>query len=224
MRRIFSAGIALSALTLVLASTQAAHAQFNVDFSAGLGGGTTAYNLTSSPSSATPTGSYQITNSVTTFNPLLTQPTGATTSGGNFLVFDGSTVAGTNLFSFSTLVSNTGTYNFSFFGASGGSLSPVLAASFGVGSTAPNTTTALGSLATTGAFQRFTSANFLLTAGTTYTFTILDTNTVGGGNDGAIDDVRLSQVVSTTAPEPGSLALLLPVMGTIGMVLRRRRK
>lgn len=221
MRRFLSAGITLSALTLVLGTATASQAQ-TFDFTGGLGTGTTAYTATAAPSGNTATGTYRIVTNVTQFNTNLVQPLGGTASGGNFLVFDGSTVAGTNLFSFTTTAATSGFYNFSFYGAAGGSPVPTFAASFGVGSTAPNTTTSLGSVVATNTWSQFTSSNFSLTAGTTYTFTILDSSTVGGGNDGAIDDVKLTLV--TSAPEPGSLALLLPVMGTVGMMLRRRKK
>lgn len=40
-----------------------------------------------------------------------------------------------------------------------------------------------------------------------------------------VDNISFTRAaINTAAPEPGSLALLLPVMGTVGMVIRKRRK
>jgi hypothetical protein len=52
-------------------------------------------------------------------------------------------------------------------------------------------------------------------------FTFPSTSTAANGYFGP--NFRFT-AVSTAAPEPGSLALLLPIMGTAGMVIRKRRK
>jgi hypothetical protein len=68
-----------------------------------------------------------------------------------------------------------------------------------------------------------TSFSFNVASATTGTISF---DHAGGDNQGyTIDNVSLVRnVVQTAAPEPGSLALLLPLMGGMGMGMRRRRK
>ena len=224
MRRLVSAGIALSALTLVLASTQTAHAQFLEQFNT-LGAvttGTTGYSLVNN-GVFTAAGQYRVVNNASTsftngYLPLTDQ----SGNGGGILFFDGAGSATTPIYNTGSIALVAGTaYTFSFVGASGSAGSPpTLTASF---TNPASVTTALtGTLVTTptGTFTQY-SSTFLAVTGGNYSLSIFDSNTAVSGNDGAIDNVRL---VNSSAPEPGSLALLLPVMGTVGMVLRRRRK
>lgn len=64
-------------------------------------------------------------------------------------------------------------------------------------------------------------------AGGRYTLALVENNTVPGGFGsialGVPGNVTLASA-SPDAPEPGSLALLLPVMGVVGMGVRRRRR
>ena len=213
MRRLVSAGIALSALTLVLASTQAAQAQiFAEDFGTTLDGtftGTTGY--TNAPNTTGGAGTFRIVTNATQANTNFASY-GST---GAFFAFNGAGTA-TPLYSTTALTLGAGTYQFSFFGASSFGVSPpTLTASYSgtQSGTLGSTFTPTG----TGVFTQF--ASIVTLTGGTYTFNIADSNFASNGNDGGIDTVRV-----TAAPEPGSLALLLPVMGTVGMVLRRRRK
>lgn len=63
--------------------------------------------------------------------------------------------------------------------------------------------------------------NFNIVSGTTGTISF---DHAGGDNGGfVIDNVSLVRNAITAAPEPGSLGLLLPVLGAVGMLLRRRK-
>ena len=79
----------------------------------------------------------------------------------------------------------------------------------------------------TGALTFASTFSSVNDAGGNYTLAIVETNAVPGGAGslrlGVPGSVTLSSS-STAAPEPGSLALLLPVFGVAGMVIRKRRK
>ena len=62
------------------------------------------------------------------------------------------------------------------------------------------------------------STDFKTGAAGSYAFSIKDLNSAAYDNDVAIDDIQL------VAPEPASWALIVPGLGFVGAVLRRRRQ
>lgn len=221
MRRILSTGLVLSAITLSLASSQAAYAQFSETFSgtgAYVGPGSTQYALGAGGSGSSANGSYRIVTNAQQLNSNFISLTGA----GSFLAFDGATNTNPllNVFSTSSLNLTAGqTYIFSFLGASAFSSNlPTLQGSYVVNAVS----TTLGTLNTqAGVFTQFSQSFTAVTTGS-YVFNIRDTNTSGdSGNDGAIDNVTVTVVA---APEPGSALLLVPgLLGLVGVVRRRRK-
>jgi hypothetical protein len=80
------------------------------------------------------------------------------------------------------------------------------------------TTTYTPTSAGTGSFRGFTS---------TTAITSLTLSAPGASRYNVVDNVTVGAAMSATpsaAPEPGSLALLLPIIGTVGMMIRKRRK
>ncbi len=72
----------------------------------------------------------------------------------------------------------------------------------------------------TGANQSYSNASVALTAGSAQSAPFDPSIFTPRVFNGTINYT----LKATAAPEPGSLALLLPVMGTVGMVVRKRRK
>lgn len=143
-----------------------------------------------------------------------TDPTGGN---GNVFAADAATVASTTVWSETVSVAPNTNYAFSFYGVelsnpccSNATLQPSVN---GVNGT---------TLDTTAAWQQ--SASFVWNSGanTSATLQLLDTNTSGGFNDFAIDDLSFSAV--SAVPEPGTWALLLFGVGAIGVGLRTRRQ
>jgi hypothetical protein len=90
------------------------------------------------------------------------------------------------------------------------------------GATADNVYFQVGSSATLGTGTAFKGSIVALTDITLTTgVTLLDGRALA--RNGAVS-LDTNQITATAAPEPGSLALLLPVMGVAGMVIRKRRK
>jgi hypothetical protein len=65
-----------------------------------------------------------------------------------------------------------------------------------------------------------------LTSSLTFRIIGFNANNANSGSNYALqtNPLTVNGAVTAIAPEPGSLALLLPIMGTVGMVIRRRRK
>ncbi len=206
MRRFLSAGITLSALTLALASTQVAQAQIaNAGFETPVvGNGNFQYNPAGA--SFTFTGQSGISGNNSGF------------TSGNPAAPEGSQVAfiqNQGSFSQTFTSSIVSPISFSFLAARRGNFGPsietfnVLFNGVTVGTFAPTAT----------AYSLFTTSLASTVVGNN---TLTFTGTTSGGDATAFVDQI--QNPNTSAPEPGSLALLLPVMGTVGMILRRRKK
>jgi choice-of-anchor C domain-containing protein len=114
-------------------------------------------------------------------------------------------------------------YDISFFIAAntgGGPVTKNLRADFGLDSFSTSFNSAGLSNTSMGwsvrSFTAVATSNF-----TTISFTSLNPGSSAGA---ALDNVSVvARTVGGAAPEPGSLALLLPVMGAVGVVLRRRK-
>ena len=127
------------------------------------------------------------------------------------LFFDGSGNSSDRIYYHSVALTANVPYTISYWGASAGTSNvPVL-------NLEVNGTTIGSALTTVNAQWQPSAATFTPTTTATYTLAVYDSNTVGLGNDGSVDDF----LVTAPVPEPTTLAAL--GLGVAAM-LRRRKK
>jgi hypothetical protein len=222
-----SNGILAIAAAVLLASAGSAAAGPNLvtngDFSAGNTGFTTGYTLTTmTPDlfqnndhgiyAVEPAGSIAGSSAYGDWTNISTDPTG---HNGNVWVADGATDATlATVWSETVAVTPNTHYTFSFFGAEVSnpccSNATLQASINGVNAS---------TLDTTGAWQQ-DSFGWNSGSSTSAVLTLVDTNTSGGFNDFAIDDLSFS---GPGVPEPAAWAMMLLGVGLIGGALRGRR-
>jgi hypothetical protein len=222
-----SNGILAVAAAALLASAGSAAAGPNLvtngDFSAGNSGFTTGYALsTMTPQlfennvhgiyAVEPAGSIAGSSAYGDWTNITTDPSGHNS---NVWVADGATDPNVTVWSETVGVAANTTYTFSFFGAEVSnpccSNATLQASINGVDES---------TLGTTGAWQQ-DSFTWNSGSNTSAVLTLVDTNTSGGFNDFAIDDLSFSGPGGV--PEPGAWGLMLVGVGLAGAALRGRR-
>lgn len=181
-------------------------------------GASTDYSLTTQGAFTAP-GQYRIiTNPSTAFTNGYTSYGDHTSGTGQFLFVDGAGSSSTRLWDDTLTLTAGTTYTFSFWGSSGGATAvPVLHP------TIDGASLATGSDLTTvnGVWTQFTGTFTVATTGS-HTLAIVDTMTPSSGNDGGIDDIRLT--APSAAPEPSDLLLLVPAVAGFALTAQRQRR
>lgn len=227
------------ALAVLLAAAPAAAANLvtNGDFEAGNSGFTSAYTyqapgtygngVTTFPNLALDAGLYAIDTSAYRTHFAWVDLADKTSGTGNYLIFNGAT-SPLLLWEQTVAVTAGTTYNFSAWVADTCCLVPGPAA--GLAGTSPpsfifsvfngvnSSTIGTFSPSTYGVWQNV-GATFNSGSATSLTLRIFNTNTIGAGNDGAIDDISLAAV-----PEPRTWAMMLAGFGAVGLASRRRAR
>lgn len=213
--------IAFATTVAALALSGAAHAQnlfVNGDFSAGNTGFTTDYLNFTTPD--LPEGYLGVGTNPTAFHSAFTTFGDHTSGAGNMAVYNGAPIPGQVVWSQTVNGLTAGTdYYFSSWLSTVYPDNPANLQFLVNGQAIGSVFNAPASVGTWSNFYAGWNA-----VGTSATFTIVNQNTIGTGNDFAIDDLALSTSApggnNVTAPEPGTLALLaLPMLG----VFARRR-
>ncbi|HTH48264.1 MAG TPA: PEP-CTERM sorting domain-containing protein, partial [Candidatus Limnocylindria bacterium] len=136
-----------------------------------------------------------------------------TTGSGNMMVINGSTVASKTVWQETVSVTAGRNWTFSLWMASAVAGSPAVLQVYINNVLQSTTFTAPSSAAT---WQQF-SLNWSSTGTTSATIRLVDSNTAAGGNDFAIDDIRL-------VPEPSTYAAGMFLAGAGFFAWRRQRK
>lgn len=219
MRRIMLATIATLA---VLAGTAAGAASIvsNGDFSGGNSGFNSAYAYVApGPGALYPEGVYTVDTNPQNSHNLFSSFGDHTTGTGKFMIVNGAGTPGTTVWSQSVGVTAGTTYNFSAFVSSLYAGSPAeldfyVGSGEGFGTLVFSTTAPAGAGTWQGVGGSFTAAsNFV-------TLTIVNQNTVLGGNDFGLDDIALT---GGTVPEASTWAMLVFGFGLVGMAARHRK-
>jgi hypothetical protein len=217
----------LSSLVFALGLASGAHAAtvFSDDFESGAISGSTAYTLLPPGGMSSP-GDYGVVS-----DPAAAYTNGflssfdhtVGTASGHMQFFDGADTP-VAIWSQTAVLTAGTTYTVDYW-STWAVLAPPLRPSVGGNPLAPVTQLLVDGAASGAAIQTdstWQTSSFTFVADHTgsYTFSIVDTNVVAYGNDGALDDIRLS---TSVVPEPGSTALLLAGLGALGLAARRRR-
>lgn len=170
----------------------------NGDFSSGNSGFTTGYNYSSSLSSGGESageGNYYVTKDPNNTHSGFSSFGDHTTGSGNMMVINGSGVAGKTMWQETVSVTAGRNWTFSLWMASAVSGTPAVLQVY-INNTLQGTTFTAPS--TAGTWQQF-SLNWTSTGTNSATIRLVDSNTAAGGNDFAIDDIRLVPEASTYA-------------------------
>lgn len=191
----------------------------NGDFSAGNTGFTTEYNFVPEGLSFTP-GDYTIRTDPHLFNTNLASFGDHTTGTGNMLIVDGSFSGTATVWSQQIEVAVNTKYEFALWAASTYAAAPSLLQFQANGETLGAN---LQLSSTPGLWQEFT-AIWYSGANTLLTLTIVDLNSIGLGNDFALDDLLFSKVIQpASTPAPASIVMALSAV-PLGLWLARRRQ
>jgi len=145
-----------------------------------------------------------------------------TSGSGNYMIVNGAESV-VPVWTSSTVAVSSGVYQLSFWLSSLYPVSPAMltvAANNGSGPVTLGSSITAGS--TTAAWGNFTSGLLTVNAPTNFTFSIVNANTDGNGNDFGLDDISLVKVGNV--PEPASWAMMLGGFGLMGAAMRRRRQ
>ncbi len=210
--------IAAGGLALLALSQGAAVAQnliTNGDFTSGNTGFTTGYNYSSSLSSGgegAGEGNYYVTTNPNNTQSGFSSFGDHTTGSGNMMVINGSTVASKTLWQDTVSVTAGRNFTFSLWMASAVAGTPATLQVY-INNALQTTTFTAPSGA--GTWQQF-SLNWSSTGTNSATIRLVDSNTTVGGNDFAIDDIRL-------VPEPSTYAAGAFLVGAGFFAWRRHR-
>ncbi len=213
--KIAAGGLALLGLCQVAAMAQ--NLIVNGDFSSGNTGFTSGYSYSSSLSSGGDggggEGNYYVSTNPNTTHSGFSSFGDHTTGSGNMMVVNGSTVASKSLWQETVSVTAGRNFTFSLWMASAVAGTPAVLQVY-INNTLQTTTFTAPSSAAT--WQQF-SLNWTSTGTNSATIRLVDSNTVAGGNDFAIDDIRL-------VPEPGTYAAGAFLVGAGFFAWRRSRQ
>jgi hypothetical protein len=212
--------IAAGGLALLGLSQGAAMAQnliVNGDFTSGNSSFTSGYNYSSSLSSGGDggggEGNYYVTTNPNSTHSGFSSFGDHTTGSGNMMVINGSTVASKTVWQETVSVTAGRNWTFSLWMASAVAGTPAVLQVYINNVLQGTTFTAPNSAAT---WQQF-SLNWSSTGTNSATIRLVDSNTAAGGNDFAIDDIRL-------VPEPGTYAAGAFIVGAGFLAWRRQRQ
>jgi hypothetical protein len=218
--RMLVSGRWVTALVVCASGTFACRANQiqNGDFSQGNLGFVTGYSLDSSLGGAFAEGRYNVGVNPINFNPDGASFGDHTTGTGLMLLLNGAPLATVPAWQQVVTVVPNQSYNLAGFARAWGAVStdpsPAVI-NVQINGQVIGVDTALP--ASTAAWTQF-SRTWNSGAATSATISIFDANTVGVGNDFAVDDLTFDAV-----PEPGSAVILSVVAGGVGLVRRRSR-
>ena len=210
--------IALRGMALLALSQAAVMGQnliVNGDFSSGNTGFTSGYTYSSSLSSGGESageGNYYVTTNPNNTHSGFSSFGDHTTGSGNLMVVNGSTIANNSVWQETVSVTAGRNWTFSLWMASAVAGTPAVLQVYINNVLQSTTFTAPSSAAT---WQQF-SLNWSSTGTNSATIRLVDSNTAAGGNDFAIDDIRL-------VPEPGTYAAGMFLVGAGFFAWRRQR-
>jgi hypothetical protein len=231
--------IAACASAVAIAATPAAAVNLitNGDFSAGNSGFTSLYVFRSpgqygNPGLSLAEGLYAIdTNADNTHSAWVNLPDHTGDTAGLYLIANG---AGDDiaLWQQDVAVTANTTYNFSAFvadvccnsnaSALNGQFPPSFVLRVSDGITSTDVANFGFPLNSAGVWQQF-GGSFFNGSATSLSLSIVNLNTVPGGNDLGLDDISLTAVAGVV-PEPASWAMLIAGFGLVGAAARRRRR
>ena len=228
MRYLTTLAIAAIAATSAAASPNLVT---NGDFEAGNTGFTSEYDYfdyAANPGLDMGEAKYTVATNAVLPHHLFTSFADHTSGAGNYMVVNGSSLAGTVVWTQTLFVTTDTNYNFSawlasVYAASPASLQMVVTSFTASRSTLPSFgDTVLGTFAASGTPRAWNNitASFNSGSASMINISFVNQNTDLDGNDFGLDDISLSLAV----PEPATWALMIGGFGLVGIAARRRRR
>ena len=215
MRIVIAAAFAIATLA---APATAANLITNGDFGAGNSGFGSGYTYVSPGYGVLfPEGLYTVDTNPQTSHPYFYSFGDHTTGESNFMIVNGAGTPNTDVWSQTVAVTAGRTYKLSAFLSSVYPSSPALLDFFVTPGNGNRQLVFASTAPGSAAVWVGHNGNFTATSNS-ITLSIVNQNTVLGGNDFGIDDISLNAV-----PEPTSWAMLIAGFGLVGIAARRRR-